>query len=143
MRRKSITLLILLFISASVTPSSSAAAPVSISKVTVQKKWNALIALKITAKNNTSREVKLSGEFFAITKEGQTIEIPDFDTLIFYDAYSNPCAGNSINGTWKPRQSASNTFCFALPKGKTIKKVFIASSKYSTPLVSVNVSIKN
>jgi hypothetical protein len=85
----------------------------------------------------------LSGEFFAVTKNGQTIEIPDFDTLIFYDAYSNPCGGNSINGTWKPRQAASNVFCFALPKGQTIKKVFIASSKYATPLVSVNVNIKN
>lgn len=143
MRRKSITFLVLLLISVAVTPSSFAAAPVSISNVTVQKKWNALIALKITAKNNTSREVQLSGELFAVTKDGQTIEIPDFDTLIFYDAYSNPCAGNSINGTWKPRQSASSVFCFALPKGKTIKKVFIASSKYSTPLVSVNVNIKN
>ena len=143
MRRKSITFLILVLISVAVTPSSFAAAPVSISKVTVQKKWGALVALKITAKNNTSRAVQLSGEFFAVTKDGQTIGYPDFDTLIFYDAYTNPCVGNSINGTWKPKQSASETFCFALPKGKTIKKIFIASSKYSTPLVSVNVNIKN
>lgn len=140
---KKLLILFVLTISLAFTHSSSAATPVSLSNVTVQKKWNALIALKITAKNNTSRVVQLSGEFFAVTKDGQTIEIPDFDTLIFYDAYSNPCAGNSINGTWKPRQSASSIFCFALPKGKTIKKIFIASSKYSTPLVSVNVNIKN
>ena len=143
MHMKKLMILFLLCISLAFPHSGNAATPVSISKVVVQKKWNALVALKITAKNNTSRKVQLSGEFFAVTNDGQTIEFPDFDTLIFYDAYSNPCVGNSINGTWKPRQSASGTFCFALPKGKIIKKIFIASDKYSTPLVSLNVNIKN
>ena len=143
MRRKSITFLVLLLISVAVTPSSFAATLVSISKVTVQKKWNALIALKITTTNNTSREVVFFGEMFAVTKDGQTIGLPDGVTLQNYDAYLNPCAGNGINGSWKPRQSASSVFCFALPKGNTIKSLFIASSKYSTPLVSIKVNIKN
>lgn len=124
------------------TPANSAP-PVSFTKVTVYKKWDALIALNVTGKNNTSRNVRLSGSFYAKTKSGNIYGFPDFETLMLYDAYQNPCSGDSVDGNWTPKSVWTSTWCFAVPKGQTITSVFLAANKYSTPLTSIKVNIKN
>jgi hypothetical protein len=119
------------------------APPISITKISTFKKYDALIALKVTSKNNTNRNVRLAGNFYAKTSDGLTYEFPDFETLDLYGVYPDPCGGNGVDGYWNPGQVASATWCFAVPKGKTIVEIYVASNRYATPLVAKKIRIKN
>jgi hypothetical protein len=143
MKRKILTVATSCILVISLSTPANSAPPISFTKVTVYKKWDAFIALNVTGKNNTSRNVRLSGYFYAKTKSGQIYGMPDFETLMLYDAYQNPCSGDSVDGNWTPKSVWTSTWCFAVPKGQTVTSVFVASNKYSTPLTSIRVSIKN
>jgi|LauGreDrversion4_2_1035121.scaffolds.fasta_scaffold1048881_1 hypothetical protein len=136
-------LTLFLFISPFTIDPAFSAPPISITKISTFKKYDALIALKVTSKNNTNRNVRLAGNFYAKTSDGLTYEFPDFETLQFYGVYGNPCGGNGVDGYWNPGQVASATWCFAVPKGKTIVEIYVASNRYATPLVSKKIRIKN
>ena len=137
-----ILILAILFNSPIINP-AVAAPPISITKISIFKKYDALIALKVTARNNTSRVVNLAGNFYAKTSDGLTYEFPDFETLQLYGVYGNPCGGNGVDGSWSPGQIATATWCFAVPKGKRIVQVYVASNRYATPLVTKKTRIKN
>lgn len=125
------------------TAPASAGTPIQIQSVSVVKRYPTFIVVKVTSKNMTSRTVQLRGYLNALDKNGYTTyQPPSFNEINMYGA-NRQCTGDMVNGSWPAKRSYSATWCFSVPKGKTIKSIFISANIYGDPMISKAVNIKN
>ncbi len=122
---------------------ATATTPIQIKSVTLYKKYPTFIIVKVTSANTTSRQVQLKGYLNALDKNGYTTyQPPSFNEINMYGV-NNLCTGDTVNGTWPSKRSYTATWCFAVPKGKTIKSVYISAKWLGSPMISQAVNIKN
>jgi hypothetical protein len=117
--------------------------PIQITKVVLYKKYPTFIVLKVTSKNTTRRDIHLVGYQCVLDKDGYTTyEAPDWNEVSVYEA-NNICTGDYLNGYWSPGQVATGTWCFSVPRGRSIKSVYVSASMFGNAMYSKAVSIKH